>query len=515
MIRFMAGWKEFPHKKHALFQQYYLNERSWAGVDGRCLSLVSSMLINLSASYRFALLIGICVLAVQFVSAQQTSVRSEQQIATEIETYMKSAVEFERFSGSILVARDGRPIVSKGYGMANYEHDVPNTPKTVFRLASVTKQFTAASIMMLQERGKLNVNDPFCKYLTDCPAQWQPITIRQLLTMTSGIPGANAMELGPLRGLPVPWDQWLEATKKKSLEFVPGESFKYANTGYTLLGFIIERVSGKTYGEFLQENIFAPLGMTQSGYEDPRRIIKYRATGYRYLPGEPIANVPYAEMVGLYAAGGIYSTTEDLLLWDQALYTDKLLSRKSLDEMFTPYKDMIPGKGYGYGLWTTRKHGRQEIAHGGNLAGFITYISRFPSERVTVIVLSNNGRGSSGKISTVLSAIVFGAPYEVPYVRKAKAIALGADVFGKYVGEYKVQQPATTFVITLENGKLMVKRDSEAKVEMFAESETKFFLKNEDIQFTFGRDSNGAITALTVDQGDGTLYEVLKGQKIK
>ena len=186
--------------------------------------------------------------------------------------------------------------------------------------------------------------------------------------------------------MPVPWEQWLEATKKKPLDFTPGENFKYANSGYILLGFIIERVSGKSYGEFLQENIFTPLQIKQTGYEDPHRIIKNRATGYRQLPGDPITNVPYAEMIGLYAAGGIYSTTEDLLLWDKVLYTDKLLSGKSLDEMSTPFKEMLPGKGYAYGWWTSVKFGRQEVAHGGNLAGFITYSARFPSERVTVIV---------------------------------------------------------------------------------------------------------------------------------
>jgi CubicO group peptidase (beta-lactamase class C family) len=144
--------------------------------------------------------------------------------------------------------------------MANVELDVPNTPNTVFRLASLTKQFTATAIMMLQERGKLNVNDQFCKYLTDCPAAWQPITIRHLLTMTHGIPNLRGPDLGPLTGLPVSWEQWLAAVKKKPLDFTPGEKFKYANPGYTLLGFIIERVSGKSYGEFLQENIFTHCG---------------------------------------------------------------------------------------------------------------------------------------------------------------------------------------------------------------------------------------------------------------
>jgi CubicO group peptidase (beta-lactamase class C family) len=471
------------------------------------------MFINFNFVNRFIIPALLSLFVFQTASAQNAAAPSAREIAAKIDEYMKTAAAVERFSGSILVARDGQPIVSKSYGMANVELDVPNTPKTVFRLASLTKQFTAASVMMLQERGKLNTGDTICKYLTDCPEAWQPITIRHLLTMTSGIAGASLTEIGPLRGLPVPWDQWLEATKKKPLAFAPGETFRYNNSGYTLLGLIIERVSGKSYGEFLQENIFTPLGMKQTGYEDPRRIIKNRATGYRQLPGDPITNVPYAEIFALYAAGGIYSTTEDLLLWDKALYTEKLLSRKAIEEMFTPFKDMYPGKAYAYGWWTSQKFGRQEIAHGGNLAGFITYIARFPADRVTVIVLSNNGRGSSGKISNTLSAIVFGAPYEIP--RERKAVAVASSVLDKYVGEYQFQYPPTTFIITNENGRLMAQRNTEPKTEMFAESETKFFLKTEDVQFTFVKDANGAVTGLIVDQGDGTLYEVMKGQKTK
>lgn len=449
----------------------------------------------------------------QTASAQNAVVPSEKQIKAKIDEYMKSAVEVEKFSGSILVARDGKVIVSRGYGMANIEYDAPNTPKTVFRLASVTKQFTAAAIMMLQERGKLNVSNTICKYLSDCPAAWETITIRHLLTMTHGIAGVNALELGVLRGFPVPWDQWFEATAKKPLEFTPGEKFKYSGSGYTLLGFIIERVSGKSYGEFLQENIFTPLGMKQTGYEDPLKIIKNRATGYKQLPGEPVTNLPYREIIRMYASGGIYSTTEDLFLWDKALYTEKILSRKSIDEMFTPFREMYPGKSYAYGLWTSRKFGRTEIAHGGNATGFITYFARYPSDRVTVIVLSNNERGSSPKISNVLAAIVFGAEYEIP--KERKEIAVASSILDKYVGEYEFQYPPTTVKITVENGKLTAQRNAEAKTEMFAESETKFFLRTEDIQFTFIKDANGAVTGLKVDQGDGTLYEVMKGQKVK
>lgn len=471
---------------------------------------MSSEFVSVNRLLFFA---ALCLLVLQSAAAQTKNAPSDKQIAAQIDEYMKSAVEVERFSGSILVARDRRVIVSKGYGMANVEYDAPNTPNTVFRLASLTKQFTATAIMMLQERGKLNVSEPICKYLTDCPPAWQPVTIRHLLTMTHGIPGVTAAELGALRGLPVPWDQWLEATAKKPLEFAPGEKFKYLSAGYTLLGMIIERVSGKSYGDFLQENIFAPLEMNQSGYENPFRIIKNRATGYKQLPGEPLMNLPYKEIVGMYASGGVYSTTEDLFKWDNALYTEKLLSRKSIEEMFTPFKEMYPGKSYAYGWWTSEKFGRREIAHGGNATGFITYLARYPSDRVTIIVLSNNERGSSAKISNVLAAIVFGAPYEIPKERRAVRVASAA--LDRYAGEYRFEYPPTNFVIANENGKLTAQRNAEAKTEMFAESEDKFFLKTEDIQFTFVKDANGVVKGLIVHQGDGTLYEVMTGQKIK
>jgi CubicO group peptidase (beta-lactamase class C family) len=446
-------------------------------------------------------------------AGQPAAAPSAQDIRTRVDEYMRAAVEVERFMGSILIARDGQVIVSKGYGMANIEHGAPNTPGTVFRLASVSKQFTAAAILILQERGKLSVGDSVCKYLERCPAAWQPVTIRHLLTMTHGVPNVSAMELGPLRGFPVPWDQWMEAVAKKPLEYVPGERFQYLNGGYTLLGFVIERVSGKSYGEFVRENIFLPLGMNQTGHEDPRRIIEHRATGYTQLPGDPVANVQYREIVRMYAAGGIYSTTEDLLRWDNSLYSEKLLSRRSIEEMFTPFREMMPGKQYGYGWWKTRKHGRDEWAHGGNAVGFITNIARYPSERVVVIVLSNNEKGSSGKISNALSAITFGAPYDLP--KERVAVSVPREALTAYVGEYRVEFPPTSFVITLEDGKLMSKRSGEGKSELFAESPTKFFLRNEDIQFTFSRDDAGAVTGVLVDQGDGTVYEYLKARKIK
>lgn len=336
---------------------------------------------------------------------------SDAQIAAKADEYLRAAVAFDQFTGSILIARNGTPIVSKGYGMANYELDVPNTPDTVFQIASLTKQFTAAAIMQLQERGKLKVGDPVCKYVADCPSAWRPITLRHLLTHTSGIKNFSSLP---------GWDEEIgRRTYRRSelvdlfrglpLEFAPGSQYKYSNSGYVLLGVVIERASGQRYGDFLRENIFAPLGMTRTVFDDNRSLIPGRAAGY-YSRGMDFVLTPYnLDPTTQFAGSGITTTTKDLLAWDQALYSTRLLSQKSLDEMFAPYKN-----DYGYGWQTGQKLGRRKLDHSGSNDGYSSYIIRFPDQRVTVIVLSNSDRTSAGKAGANLASIVFGAPYQLP-----------------------------------------------------------------------------------------------------
>jgi CubicO group peptidase (beta-lactamase class C family) len=459
---------------------------------------------------RLALFAAALLLSRDSVSAQQ--LKSDARIVAEVGRYMRAAEKFEKFSGAVLVARNGRPVVSRGFGLANVELGVPNTPATVYRLASLATQFTASAIMLLQQQGRLQISDPFCKYLPACPSAWQPITIRQLLTMTSGIPSVHGVELGPLRGFPLPWDQWLEAAGKKPLEFAPGTGFTYDYPAYYLLGFVIEKISGQTYGDFLATHFFTPLGMTRTGYEDPRRIVRNRATGYRQLPGEPVSNVPYIEVIPLFSAGGVYSTTEDLLRWDQAFHANRILTKTSVESLLTPDRDMLPGKGYASGVWVTERYGRREIANGGNLPGFMSHMASFPTEHITVIVLSNNGRGSSGKICNALSAIIFGQPYETPYERKS--VAVSAASLERYVGTYRIALPRLTMTVTLDNGKLWLQRNNEPRTELFPESDAKFFLRVEDVQVAFEQDASGAVTGMTVYQGDSGRYDVLHGELV-
>jgi Beta-lactamase class C and other penicillin binding proteins len=438
---------------------------------------------------------ALCLTFTSLVSAQNTaaSPATTDQIAAKVDDYMAAVLRVEGFSGTILVARDGKPIVSKGYGMANIELNVPNTPESIFRLGSVTKQFTAMAIMILLERGKLTVNDPMCNYVADCPDIWKPITLKHLLTHTSGITNYTGFpDFAKTTIMPITTTAMTDRLKKEPLEFTPGEKFSYSNSGYYLLGAVIEKASGQAYADFLQENIFTPLGMKQTGYDDPLRIIAHRAAGYQKQSGK-IINAAYMDMTVPYAAGSLYSTTGDLLIWDQALYTEKLVSKKSLDEIFTPFKS-----GYGYGWGIGKKFDHREISHGGGIYGFATEISRFPDDRVTVVVLSNIQSAPAGQIASNLAAIVFGAAYETP--KERRSITLDHKILEKYTGQYQI---ATNIVIaiTLENGQLMGQLGGQGKFSLLPESETEFFSKDVNAQIVFIKDPTGQVTGFTLKQG--------------
>jgi len=313
------------------------------------------------------------------------------------------------FSGSVLAAHNGQVLLSKGYGPANREHDVPATPQTKYRIGSITKQFTAAAILVLQQRGTLSVQDPVRKHVPDAPAAWDAVTIHHLLTHTSGIININALpDYSKMLTATLTPRENVARLFDKPLQFEPGSKYQYSNSGYILLGHIIEIVSGKTYGEFLRENIFEPLGMRSSGYDDPKAILPHRASGYN-LEKTGLVHAPYRDMSIPYAAGALYSTVEDYYRWDQALYSDKLLSKASRDAMFTAYKDS-----YGYGWTIIRQFDRTRIAHGGVMHGFASFAVRFPDEKVCVVVFSNINMAPSGEIAPGLAGLLFGADVEWP-----------------------------------------------------------------------------------------------------
>lgn len=311
-------------------------------------------------------------------------------------------LEAAHFQGTALLAKDGKVLLAKGYGLANREHGVPNKPETKFRLGSITKQFTAAAILQLQEKGKLSVHDKIAKYVPDTPPAWSAITIHHLLTHTSGIPNYTdpAEYERRMRERPGTPLAFVRRFRELPLDFQPGHKFSYSNSGYFLLGVIIEQVSGQTYEDYLRRNIFEPLEMRDTGYDHPETILPNRAAGYTAEPNP--RNADFLDMGQPYAAGSLYSTVLDLYKWDRALYTTKVLTKPSIDAAFTPNPhEWGPGIRYGYGWGITGIGGTKAVGHGGGINGFSTVIWRDIDRDAVVILLSNvegdNSVGKTGK----------------------------------------------------------------------------------------------------------------------
>jgi CubicO group peptidase (beta-lactamase class C family) len=320
-----------------------------------------------------------------------------------IERDMDAMVRLRNFMGAVLIARDGVPVFRESYGMADLEHSVANTSATKFRIGSVTKQFTAAAIMLLQEKDLLNVEDKVSEHVIDAPEAWGDITIHHLLTHTSGIANITALpEFASFKTLPTRPKETMARFSHLPLEFVPGEEFNYSNSGYVTLAVVIEEASGELFEDFVQENIFDPLDLEGTGHDDQDEIIEHRARGYtRGRSG--FANAGYLDMELPIGGGDLYSTVDDLLAWDQALYTDRLLSDESRKAMFTPFRD-----NYGYGWRIAPVDGHPCIQHSGGIEGFTSCIMRFPDDKLTVIVLCNVQNINSSQIARRLATVALG-----------------------------------------------------------------------------------------------------------
>jgi CubicO group peptidase (beta-lactamase class C family) len=340
----------------------------------------------------FKPLIG--AVALVFVAAA-----SFAQDAAQLDQVVQTHVQNKTFMGSVLVARDGKVILSKGYGFANLEWNVPNTPTTKFRLGSITKQFTAASILLLEERGKLKLEDQIKTHWPDAPVAWDRITIFNLLTHSSGIPNFTSLaEYKTLQLADTSPVKTIATVRDRPLDFFPGEKMSYSNSGYIVLGYIIEKITGGSYEQFVRDNIFMPLGMKDSGYDSNNAIIERRAAGYSPSPNGPI-NAGFIHMSVPHAAGALYSTTEDLLRWEQGLFGGKVLSAASLKKMTTPFKN-----NYALGVVVQTTTGSRVIQHGGGIDGFNTFLAYYPDDKLTVVVLANiNGQAPTAIASKLAS----------------------------------------------------------------------------------------------------------------
>ncbi len=410
---------------------------------------------------------------------------------------IQSHVANHSFMGTVLVAKGGTVMLSKGYGSANLEWNIPNSPTVKFRLGSVTKQFTAACVLLLEERGKWKVTDPVKKYMPDAPAAWDKITLFNLLTHTSGIPNFTSFpEYEDFQMKAMTPKKIVETFENKPLDFAPGTKWSYSNSGYVLLGYLIEKVSGQSYQEFLQQNIFTPLEMKDSGYDSNSAIIMHRVSGYSRSE-HGVENSGYVNMSVPFSAGGLYSTTEDLLKWERGLFGGKVLSAESLKEMTTPFKD-----DYAFGLMVRTVNGRKEIDHGGGIQGFNTEMAYWPEDQLTVIVLGNLNGNAPGEIATQLAATIHGEKVMLPSERKE--ISLSPEVLATYVGTYAFD-PKVDMNITLSGDRLETQLTGQPKVPIYPESRDHFFLKVVDAQLEFGRDVAGKVTQVTLHQSGRTF----------
>jgi len=420
------------------------------------------------------------------------------QDAARMDQIVQSYVADHQFMGTALVAHDGHVLLNKGYGFANLEWNVPNTPNTKFRLGSVTKQFTAAGILLLEERGKLSVKDPVKKYMPDAPAAWDKVTIYHVLTHTSGIPSFTSFpdyqKLEPFAATPA---ELVARFRDKPLEFEPGEKWNYSNSGYVLLGYLIEKISGDKYEKFVHDNIFAPLGMNDSGYDSNSAVIAHRASGYVAVKNG-FENAGFIHMSIPHGAGALYSTTEDLLKWEQGLFGGKVLQAASLEKMTTPFRN-----NYAFGLDVQTVGGVKKISHGGGIEGFNTELDYYPGDKLTVVVLGNVNGGAPGDIARKLGAQAHGETVKLTSERKE--ITLDPKVLSRYVGAYQMDQ-GPVMLITLDGNQLNSKLGMQPAVAIFPESETLFFLKVVDAQLEFPKaEVEGKPNQLILHQNGRTI----------
>lgn len=344
-----------------------------------------------------SVLFALCILALSFGSSAQSEVQ--------VDDFVKAEIERQKIPGvSLAVVKDGRAVIVKGYGLANIEHRVPVKPETIFQSGSVGKQFTAMAVMLLVEEGKIGLDEKISKYLGDVPEAWANITVRHLLTHTSGMTD-YPRDFDFRKDYTE--DELLKRAKEVPTAFVPGEKWAYSNLGYVTLGIIIGKVSGKFYGEFLKERIFSPLSMTTARIISESDIVPNRAAGYVLRNGEIKNQGWVSPSLNTTADGSLYLTVLDMIKWEEALAAGKLLSKSGYDSIWTPVR-LADGREqpYGFGWGLRRVNGKRLIDHSGSWQGFKSYIARYPENRLTVIVFANSANANPDRLASTIAGII-------------------------------------------------------------------------------------------------------------
>lgn len=427
-----------------------------------------------------------------------------REIAARADAYFTALLQARRFNGTVLLHRGKWTILKKGYGMANFEWDNPNTPATKFRLGSLTQQFTAVAIMQLEEQGKLKVDDPIGMYLADYPKPAaDQVTIHHLLTHTSGIPSyTDDPDYRKSMANHFTVREMIARFKDKPLEFPPGSQFKYSLSGYFLLGAIIDKLGRGSYDHYVLVNILEAARMDDSGPNHWRPVLKYRASGYE--AGEPeMRNAPYLNLDQSYAAGSLYSTVEDLYMWDQALYRNVLVGKPTLERIFKPWVSVGGSGSYGYGWAISTVKGHRNLAGAGETNGFASYISRFPDDNAMFVYLRNVAGPLPPSTNADLAGILFGEKIEPPSERAAGTSS--PNVFGEFIGTY-VLAPEFSFTVTRQGPRLFLQAAGQPALELFQMAdETRFFSRPPGPEIQFVKNSDGVVDRIVLHQ-DGKTF---------
>ncbi len=436
------------------------------------------------------------------VAAQAAAPASSQDLAAYADQIFSAAYPADQPGAAVLVVKDGQTVLRKGYGLANVELGVPVSPDMVFEIGSVTKQFTAAAILLLQERGQLRVEDDITKYLTDYPTHGEKVTVEHLLNHTSGIPSYTGMpEWLPRVREDMTLDTLIALFKDKPFDFKPGAEWRYNNSGYILLGAIIEKVSGKSYEQFVEEELFAKAGMKASRYGHQEEVVPRRATGYS-RDASGLRNAKYLSMTQPYAAGSLMSTVDDLVAWGRALSSGAVVSKASLDRMTVPAK--LPSglsTQYAYGLGIGEHAGRRILQHGGGIFGFVSYLAGAPETGLYVAILSNTDSAETGpeELGMKILAKGLGQPME-----DIKTLDLDAAKMDEYVGVYRFG-PETTRTITRDGTKLFSQRSGGSKQEIRATGPDEFIFTGSTTRYRFQRDAQGKLAAVEMTPRSGPI----------
>jgi CubicO group peptidase (beta-lactamase class C family) len=437
---------------------------------------------------------GACLLACTIVLAQNTD---SSAVKDRLAVVAKSYTVNNAFMGAVLVAEGDHTLLDQGYGMADLEWEIPNSPEAKFRLGSLTKQFTATLVLLLQQDGKLHIEDPVSKYLPNAPKGWEKVTLANLLGHTSGIPNfTNDKEFGAWGMSKHTTAEEIAFFRDKPLEFEPGSKFAYSNSNYEVLGAVIENVSGEKYGDLLRKRIFQPLGMQDTGLDTDELILPKRAQGYS-RGKDGLVHARSESMTVPWAAGSIYSTTGDLLRWERALFGGKVLSDSSLTAMTTAGKG-----GYGLGVAVGPQDGVKVIQHGGGIEGFNTQLTYVPDRKITIVVLSNVNGSAPTAMGGQLLDVMMGKP--VTLASERKPVPITKDELQKFIGVYDLA-PTFALTVAVSGDSLTIQGTNQPALPAMYQGveggHAHFFIPEVNAEVEFVPGASGGIESLVLHQG--------------